>query len=161
MFLKRFVAVPLVLVLVSACGEGTTAVSPTDSAPAFAKNTDHFDMNDRFSGSGANGDGNATLQQGQLNLNIRANDLIAGHPYEVHVIVGPEGGSFDPANSDIYVFPVTADKNGKVRFNVAQLDLGLDPGLYRLDYVVVHDHPTVDFPDNLVLACEPASFFTV
>ncbi len=56
MSLKRFVAVPVVLALVSACGEGGTAVSPTDVAPAFAAggptNIDAFDMNDRFSGSG-------------------------------------------------------------------------------------------------------------
>jgi len=173
MFLKRFVAVPLVLVLVSACGEGTTAVSPTDSAPAFAKDTDHFDMVDDFSGSGASGDGNATVQQGHLNLNIRANDLIPDHAYEVHVIVGPPDVMdlvLPPAN--LHVFSVTADKNGKVRFNIARLDLGIAPGpqaVYRLDYVIVHDlgaaHThTADETNlftSLVLACLPASFFTI
>ena len=83
------------------------------------------------------------------------------------MIVGPpdvpEGALVLPPDADLHVFPVTADKHGKLRFHIARLDLGLGPGphVYRLDYVVVHDHPTVDFPGNLVLACEPASFFTI
>ena len=146
MFLKRLLAVPVILVLVSACGEGTTAVSPTDVAPAFAAggptNIDAFDMNDRFSGSGAKGSGTARVTDGQLNLTIHARDLEANHPYEVHLLVGPPN---DPGLNlpelTAHIFEVSSDKNGKFEFKIVGFDLGLEPGSgsYRLDYVVLHD----------------------
>ncbi len=131
------------------------------------ENKDRFDMNDRFSGSGATGDGRAEVEDGELELRIRANDLVANHPYEVHVIVGPEGKEeLDLANlSAVFIFPVTSDEDGEFRFR-EEFDLGLDPGQYRLDYLVLHDlaahdHDQDTFPTFLVLACEPASFFTL
>ena len=161
---------PISLLLVS-CEIGTPTTVDTISVvanPSFhqadeeeIENEDSFDMNDRLSGSGASGDGEAKLEDGELELELEIEDLIAGHPYEVHVIVGPEGGDFDPANSTIHVFPVTADEDGELRFKV-EFDLGLDPGFYRLDYVVID--PAADlsnFPDFLLVACLPASFFTI
>ena len=163
---------PISLLLVS-CEDTPTTISPTTisvSNPSFArgvKNNDHFDMNDRFSGSGATGDGKAKVKDGKLNLNIRANDLVANHPYEVHVIVGPEGNpDLDLPNLiGVHIFPVTSNKRGGLRFNV-NFDLGLDPGQYRLDYLVLHDlaahdHDQDTFPTFLVLACQPASFVTI
>ena len=138
-------------------------VSVAVSSLAFSEieNDDRFDMNDRFSGSGANGRGRAEEEDGELELRLDINDLIADHPYEVHVIVGPQNIPIDLDDLiDVHVFPVTADEDGKLRFEV-EFDLGLDPGEYRLDYVVVHDDEFPPFPENLVVACEPASFFTI
>ena len=159
---------PISLLLVS-CQDTPTTIST--SVPSFARmagaggptNIDAFDMNDRFSGSGAKGSGTARVTDGQINLTIHARDLEANHPYEVHLIVGPEGNPMlDLDNlTDVHVFPVSSDRRGRLEFKIVGFDLGLDPGQYRLDYVVVHDHPTVDFPGNLVLACAPASFVTI
>ena len=121
-------------------------------------------MTDFFSGSGASGDGEAELKDGELELELEIEGLIAGHPYEVHVIVGPEGGEFLPLESMIFRFPVTADEDGELDFEV-EIELGLDPGFYRLDYVMIHagghDHPPFTLDGSLVVACEPASFFTI
>ena len=125
-------------------------------------------MNDRFSGSGANGDGHAKVKGDEMDLTINARDLVANHAYEVHVIVGPEGNpDLDLPNLiGVHIFPVTSDKKGKFKFKLRDFDLDLDPGQYRLDYLVlhdlaVHDHDQDTFPTFLVLACQPASFFTI
>ena len=160
----------LISLLLVGCEDTPTTISPTTisvSNPSFArgiKNNDHFAMTDRFSGSKANGDGKAKVKDGKLNLNIRANDLEANHPYEVHLLVGPpDDPELNLAELTVHVFPVTSGSNGKLRFNIARFDLGLGPGphLYRLDYVIVHDDEFPPFPTNLVLACLPASLFTI
>ncbi len=56
------------------------------------------------------------------------------------------------APDDVHIFPVTSDKNGKFKFRIVGFDLGLDPGQYRVDYVV---------NATFVLACEPASCVTI
>ena len=159
---------PILLLFVTCAQDTPTSVSPsavqTDITLAKNSNIDAFDMVDAFSGSGASGNGFVKVRNGQMNLTLHGRDLIANHPYEVHVLVGPPnvpGLTIPPA--DLFIFPVTADKNGKLTFKIVGFDLGLEPGsgLYRLDYVVVHDHPVGDFPDFLVLACQPASFFTL
>jgi len=160
-------ALPILLLFVTCAQDTPSSVSPsavqTDITLAKNSNIDAFDMNDSFSGSGANGNGTAMVTNGQINLTIHGRDLEVDHPYEVHLIVGPEGNpDLDLDNlTDVHVFPVVSDKNGKLRFKIVGFDLGLDPGQYRLDYVLVHDHPTVDFPGNLVLACAPESFVTI
>ena len=166
---------PISLLLVS-CQDTPTTIST--SAPSFARtsaaggptNIDAFDMNDRASGSGAKVSGTARVKDGQMTLTIHARELEANHHYEVHVIVGPEGNPDlveDLADLiDVHIFSVTSDKNGKFEFKM-DFDLGLDPGRYRLDYLVLHDlaahaHEGKDeFPDFLVLACAPASFVTI
>ena len=168
---------PISLLLVS-CGQDTPTTISTSDDPSFMRtlaaggptNIDAFDMNDRFSDSGAKGSGTARVKDGQLTLTIHARDLEADHPYEVHVIVGPEGREElvdDLADLiGVHIFSVTSDKNGKFEFKM-DFDLGLDPGQYRLDYLVLHDleahaHEGKDeFPDFLVLACAPASFVTI
>ena len=168
---------PVSLLLVS-CGQDTpTSLSPSD-VPSLARmagaggptNIDAFDMNDRFSGSGAKGNGFVKVTDGQLNLTIHARNLEAHHPYEVHVIVGPEGNPdlVDDLSDliGVHIFPVTSDKNGKFKFKEVGFALDLAPGSYRLDYLVLHDlaahdHDQDTFPTFLVLACEPASFVTI
>ncbi len=155
---------PISLLLVS-CQDTPTSLSPLD-VPCFARSTniDAFDMNDDFSGSGAKGSGTAMVKDGQLNLTIHARDLEANHPYEVHVLVGPpDDPELNLADLTAHIVPVSSDKHGKLRFKIVGFDLGLEPGSgsYRLDYVVVHDHPMGPFPDFLVLACDPASFVTI
>ena len=125
-------------------------------------------MNDRFSGSGAAGNGFVKVTDSQMDLTIHARRLEADHPYEVHVIVGPEGNpDLDLPNLiGVHIFPVTSDKNGKFNFRIRDFDLNLDPGQYRLDYLVLHDlaahdHDQDTFPTFLVLACQPASFVTI
>ena len=156
-----------ILLLVS-CQDTPTTISVSNASFLKIKNDDRFDMNDRFSGSGATGDGHAKVKRDQMNLTINARDLIANHPYEVHVIVGPEGNpDLDLPNLiGVHIFPVTSDKKGKFKFKIKGFDLDLDPGQYRLDYLVLHDlaahnHDKDTFPTFLVLACLPASFFTL
>ena len=161
---------PISLLLVSCEQDTPTTISTISvSNPSFSiiENKDRFDMNDRFSGSGATGEGRAEVEDFELELRIRANDLEANHPYEVHVIVGPEGNpDLDLANlSAVFIFPVTSDEDGEFRFR-KDIDLVLDPGQYRFDYLVLHDlaahgHDQDTFPTFLVLACQPASFFTL
>ena len=168
---------PISLLLVS-CGQDTPTTISTSDDPSFMRtlaaggpsNIDGFDMNDRFSGSGAKGSGTVRVTDGQMTLTIHARDLEANHPYEVHVIVGPEGNPDlveDLADLiGVHIFPVSSDKNGKFEFKEVGFDLGLDPGQYRLDYLVLHDlaahdHDQDTFPTFLVLACAPASFVTI
>ena len=164
-------ALPILLLLVTCAQDTPTSVSPsavqTDITLAKNSNIDAFDMVDAFSGSGASGNGFVKVRNGQMNLTLHVRDLLANHPYEVHVIVGPEGKrELDLENlSAVFIFPVTSDEDGELRFR-EEFDLGLDPGQYRLDYLVLHDlaahdHDQDTFPTFLVLACEPASFFTL
>jgi len=159
---------PILLLFVTCAQDTPTSVSPsagqTDITLAKNSNIDAFDMVDAFYGSGASGNGFVKVRNGQMDLTLHGRDLIANHPYEVHVLVGPPnvpGLTIPPA--DLFIFPVTADKNGKLSFKIVGWNLGIAPGpnSYRLDYVVVHDHPTTLFPTNLVLACRPASFVTI
>ncbi len=167
---------PILLLLVS-CGQDTpTSVSPLDDElieTSLSKNSniDVYDMNDRFSGSGAEGNGFAKVQNGKIDLRIRASSLEADHDYEVHLVVNVSTGTCDPFPVfDVlaaHIFPVTSDQNGRFNFKVKGFDLGLAPGSgpYRLDYVVVdvaaHAHtPCVGF-DCLLLACQPASCVTI
>ena len=137
-------------------------VAPT--VQAGGKNNSSFDMNDRLSSggpgsTGASGHANIRVDDGELTLNLGARGLQADHAYEVVVPIGV-GDAF--GGEDLLVFPVTSDKNGKLRFKINGLDLGLDPGDYRLDFLVVHPHgdpdPTLR---DLLLACQPAPLITI
>ena len=163
--------VPISLLLVSCEQDTPTSLGPEiDVSLARSTNIDAFDMVDDFSGSGAEGNGFVKVTDSQMDLTIHARRLEADHPYEVHVIVGPEGNPdlVEDLNDliGVHVFPVTSDKNGKFHFRIRDFDLGLDPGQYRLDYLVLHDllahdHDQNTFPTFLVLACLPASFVTI
>jgi len=138
--------------------ENLTEADASSEIPALAKKItrDAFDMNDRFSNSGASGDGRLKVKDGEMNFKIRGRDLQLNHGFEIHVTVGAEGETgFDPET--VHVFPVTSDGRGKFNFNEVGFDLGLTTGTYRLDFLVVHDHPPTDF----ILACEPAPFVTI
>ncbi len=167
---------PILLLLVS-CGQDTpTSVSPSEdelTEPTLSKNPniDAFDMNDRFSLSGASGNGFVKVRNGQMDLTLHSRNLTANHTYEIHVIVNMPTGTcapFPPLNPlTIHKFSVTSDKNGKHTFKIVGFNLGLAPGSgpYRLDYVVIddpgHAHPPAPFPTNLLLACAPASCVTI
>ncbi len=155
---------PISLLLVSCGQDAPTSISPSD-VPSLARSTniDAFDMNGRFSGSGANGNGTAKVTDGQINLTIHGRDLEVNHPYEVHLIVGPEGNpDLDVDNlTAVHVFPVTSDKNGKLKFDIKGFDLGLDPGNYRLDFLVLHPGIGAPEPTDFLLACQPAPLITI
>ncbi len=166
---------PILLLFVTCAQDTPSSVSPsavqTDITLAKNSNIDAFDMNDRFSGSGASGSGTVKVINGQMTLTIHGRNLTANHAYEVHAVVNVPTGTcapfpdFDPLTA--HIFPVSSDKNGKLTFKIVGFNLGLAPGSgpYRLDYVVVddpgHAHPPAPFPTNLLLACAPASCVTI
>jgi len=168
-------ALPILLLFVTCAQDTPSSVSPsavqTDITLAKNSNIDAFDMNDRFSGSGASGSGTVKVINGQMTLTIHGRNLTANHAYEVHAVVNVPTGTcapfpaFNPLTP--HIFPVTSDKNGKLTFKIVGFNLGLTPGSgpYRLDYVVVddpgHAHPPAPFPTNLLLACAPASCVTI
>jgi len=135
-----------------------TALAIHPNIPAFDL-TERFamDMNDRFSGSGASGDARLKMKHGEMNLRTRGRGLETNHSFEVHVTVGFEGETgFNPET--IHVFPVTSNSRGKLRLTIEDFDLGLDPGSYRLDFLVVHDHTPPDPPSKFYIGL-PASTF--
>ena len=142
------------------------SASAVQSEITLAKNSniDAFDMNDRFGdpSSGAKGNGTVSVQNGQMDLTIHARGLIPGHAYEVHVAVGMLNQAcsiFDPTTlARLDTYEVTGDKNGKLRFKIVGVNLGLASGQYRMDYVVVHGEGA---HGGFVLACEPASCVTI
>ena len=159
-----------ILLLFVACEQDTpTSVSPsadelTKITLAKNPNIDAFDMNDRFGDppSGAKGNGTVKVIDGQMDLTIHARNLLTNHSYEVHVAVGKKNQDcsiFDPNTlARLDIFQVTSDSRGKFKFKIVGLDLGLDPGQYRIDYVVVHGEGN---HGGFVLACEPQSCVTI
>lgn len=154
-----------ILLLFVACEQDTpTSVSPsadelTTITLAKNPNIDAFDMNDRFSQSGAKGNGFVKVIDGQMDLTIHARNLETNHPYEVHVTIG--GKDVDCSFFEVdhfHFFPITSDSRGKFKFKIVGLNLNLESGQYRIDYIVVHgdgDH------GGFVLACQPASCVTI
>ncbi len=141
--------------------DASNEITVMANIPAFDL-TERFvmDMNDRFSGSGASGDLRLKMKHGEMNLRTRGRGLETNHPFEVHVTVGFEGETgFNPET--IHVFPITTNSRGRARLTVEDFDLGLGPGSYRLDFLVVHDHTPPDFPASFILACQPAPFVTI
>ena len=157
-------ALPILLLFVTCAQDTPTSVSPSDdelTEITLAKNAniDVFDMNDRFSGSGASGSGFVKVSNGKMDLRIHASGLTANHAYEVHVAVGVKDAACSTFAPDhVEVFSVTIDNNGKFNFKRRGFDLGLASGQYRLDLLVVHapfDH------GGFVLACAPAPCVTI
>ncbi len=156
---------PILLLLISCEQDTPTSVSPsavqTDITLAKNPNIDAFDMNDEFGDppSGAKGNGTVKVIDGQMDLTIHARNLLTNHNYEVHVAIGGKDvdcGTFEPV--DFFIFQVTSDSRGKFKFKIVGLNLGLVPGEYRIDYVVVHGEGS---HGGFVLACEPASCVTI
>ena len=152
-----------ILLLFVACEQDTpTSVSPSADEPTnitLAKNPniDAFDMNDSFSGSGAKGNGFVKVIDGQMDLTIHARNLLTNHSYEVHVAIGADDDCSNFAPVDVKIFPVNSDSRGKFNFKELGVDLELDPGEYRIDYIVVR----VDGIGGFILACDPASCVTI
>ena len=126
---------------------------------------EEFDMNDRFATeNGASGSGETEVDDGSVELEVEAEGLLPNHPYELRVTVGPQGAPFQPGFFVVVFGPVTSDDDGEIEFDE---DLDLDPGSYRVDLFVTHDHPTVApaLPDignrDPLLACAPAPMVTI
>jgi len=156
-----------ILLLFVACEQDTpTSVSPsadelTKITLAKNPNIDAFDMNDRFGDppSGAKGNGIVKVIDGQMDLTIHARGLETGHSYEVHVTIGGKDVDCNVFAVDhVHIFPVTSDSRGKFTFKIVGLNLNLDPGEYRIDYIVVHGDGS---HGGFVLACDPQSCVTI
>lgn len=148
---------------------------PALAAPRFEKD----DMNDRFAterfGPSATGHVITQLRQtGSVQIfRVRASGLEPRHDYEVHVMVQLESCGFDPSCIDVVTSgTVTASDEGDIQ--VRNVGLGnLDPGTYRFDIFVTHNHQTVpgfggtgEFLTSLIardplLACQPAPIVVV
>ena len=126
---------------------------------AGGKNNSSFDMNDRLATEkGASGRGISKVDDGKLGFHLVAKGLDANTDYEVHVVVG-EGDTF--GGVDFFIFPTSSDKNGKLKFDIKGFDLGLDPGNYRLDFLVLHPGVANPQQTDFLLACQPAPRITI
>ena len=150
-----FTAALLAAMAVPLFGGGGTALA---GKPTF----ETFDMNDRFATeTGASGFGKVrATQEGCIEVSgVNAKNLRPDHAYEVTVTIqlavpGDFTGDVDIVTSD----PIISDADGDLEIN--DFDLGcFDPGTYRLDVFVTHDHPTGPDPFGLdrdiLLACQP------
>jgi hypothetical protein len=148
---------------------------PALAAPRFEKD----DMNDR--GASERFDPPARgfvqtqlLQSGSVHIfKVVARNLEPGHDYEVLVTVQLASCGFEANCIDVVSGgTVTASDEGNI--NVRNIGLGnLDPGTYRLDIFVTHNHLTVpgapgvgEFITSLIsrdplLACQPAPIVVV
>ena len=120
-------------------------------AHAAASHDFGFDMNDRFATeTGASGSGQADVEGGSVEIEVKAEGLNPGHDYELNVTI--DFASF-------VTFTATANADGEVEFEEV---MALAPGTYRLDFFVTHDHATGTgvvfglFDRDLLLACQPA-----
>ncbi len=117
--------------------------------------------------TGASGSGQADVEGGSVEIEVKAEGLIPGHDYELNVTIGPQPGGF---SSFVTFGPVTADDDGEVEF---EGDIDLAPGAHRLDFFVTHTQSTVAgsgpvgefitaFIDrDPLLRCFPAVFVTI
>ncbi len=148
---------------------------PVLAAPRFE--TD--DMNDRLATelSVPSVNGHVTTQLRQTGFvkvfRVNASRLIPRHDYEVLVMVQLLSCDFDPSCIDV-VSSGTVTAGGGGNIQVKNIGLGnLDPGTYRLDMFVTHNHPTVpgaagvgQFVTTILdrdplLACQPAPIVVV
>ena len=132
-------------------------------AHAAATHDFEFDMNDRFATeTGASGSGQADVEGGSVEIEVKAEGLIPGHEYELKVTI-------DFASVATFG-PVTAQEDGEVEFEGV---IALAPGPHRLDFFVTHTHSTVtgdgpigEFVTSVIdrdplLRCFPAVFLNI
>ena len=155
------------LLVLTGCQDTTTTgplVGPS-FAHAAASHDFVFAMLDDFGTetTGAGGSGQADIEGGSVEVEVKAEGLIPGHDYELNVTIEP-GNTFPPS-SFVTFGPVTADEDGEVKFKG---DIPLDPGTYRLDFFITHDHgPSTDIGDllglnrDLLLRCAPFTVVTI
>ena len=134
-------------------------------AHAAASHDFAFAMLDDFAvEDGASGSGQADVEGGSVEIEVKAGGLIPGHEYELNVTIGP----FPPFPGGFASFvtfgPVTAQEDGEVEFEGV---IALAPGNHRLDLFVTHTHSTGTgvvfglFDRDLLLRCAPAVFLTI
>ena len=112
--------------------------------------------------TGASGSGQADIEGGSVEVEVKAEGLIPGHDYELNVTIDfASVATFGPA---------TAQEDGEVEFEGV---IALAPGAHRLDFFVTHDHTTVagsgpvgEFVTSVIdrdplLRCFPAVFLTI
>ena len=106
--------------------------------------------------TGASGSGQADVEGGSVEVEVKAEGLKPGHRYELNVTI-------DFA-SVVTFGPVTAQEDGEVEFEGV---IALAPGNHRLDFFVTHTHSTGTgvvfglFDRDLLLRCAPAVFLTI
>ena len=162
----RTIAVVVALILV---------VAPVTFPTALADDVE-FGMNDRFASAGAktgaSGSGEVEADDGSIDIEVEAENLLPNHDYELKVTIGPPGG-FGPTN--VLTFgPETSDDEGEIEFEIEDFDLvGLvGAGTYRIDLFVTHAHtPVFDAVNPAItaalggrdplLSCIPAPVVTV
>ena len=151
-----------VSLVVSGCQDTPTTV-PLDLDPAFHVvgaghgSLSSFDMRDDFAveTTGASGSGKTRVEHSSVLVSVKAKSLLPNTDYELNVTI--DFASF-------VTFTATSDKKGKIKFRG---DLELDPGTYRLDFFVTHDHPTGTgvafglFDRDLLLRCVPFTEVTI
>ncbi len=135
------------------------------------KNKTKFDMLDDFAvvgGASGKGEVDVKAKNGLMKLKIDAEGLIPLHRYQVAVTVSPkpEVLAFPAGIIETHRFLLGTDKKGKLKFHTEDFPLALNPGDYRLDFFVTHDHATLPPPPNfldrdLLLRCAPAATITI
>ena len=125
-------------------------------------------MNDRFAAEkGASGIARVTtIQKGGFGVDqVTVKGLRPNHDYDLALIVTPKGtgleGVMDPTKW-VTATMVTQRSNGDgvVSYTNTKIpDLGA--GTYRLDVLVVHDHPDDPLSRDFIAACEPFFQITV
>ncbi len=133
-------------------------------AHAAANHDFAFAMLDDFAveKTGAGGSGQADVESGSVEVEVKAEGLIPGHDYELNVTIN---------FASVATFgPVAANEDGEVEFEGV---IALAPGAHRLDFFVTHDHPTVagsgpvgEFVTSVIdrdplLRCMPAVLLTI
>ncbi len=129
---------------------------------AGGQNNSSNDMNDRFATEqGASGRAVSKVDDGQLSLHLVGKGLPTDTDLEVHVVVGSGTEFGGDGFFEFDIFPITSDKNGKIKFDIKGFDLGLpEAGIYRLDFVVLRAGNPAPAFDDFLLACEPAPIIT-
>ena len=134
------------------------AVAPSVLAD---NNNDLSDMNDKFAtdpaDQGASGLAVSKVKDGNLDLHLVAKGLPTDTDLDVHVVVGSGPDFGGDGFFEFTVFPITSDKNGRIKFDLKGFNLGLpEAGIYRLDFVVVRSDVASPTFDDFLLACQPA-----
>ena len=127
-------------------------------------------LNDRFDPSrpGAEGEVEGEVIAGVIVIEeFEAEGLPLDHPLLIVVAFGPfdfdDFADFLLTRAPVFTFAVRTDDDGEFEMEDLEIITGLAPGTYRMDFFVVHPHPTDVLPlsRTLLLACIPAISVTV
>ncbi len=168
--MRKAVALGLTSLFLVVTGCQDTNTTGPLAGPSFAHRAASHDfefaMLDDFAveKTGASGSGQADVEGGSVEIEVKAEGLIPGHEYELNVTIGPFPPFPGGFTSFVTFGPVTAQEDGEVEFEGV---IALAPGNHRLDFFVTHDHSTGTgvafglFDRDLLLRCRPAVFLTI